>query len=143
MTVIAWDGTTLAADKAMWCAEHIDIGTKIWKINNDTILAGTGEFSTVLDMVDWWKRGGVPKDFPKRNTNIDTYARLIVVTAKGCHMVEISPVLIEVENTPVAWGSGRDYALGAMAMGAAAVEAVEIANNLCTTCGGGVDHFSL
>jgi hypothetical protein len=36
-------------------------------------------------------------------------------------------------------GAGRDAAMGALRMGADAKTAVEVANELCTACGLGVD----
>jgi hypothetical protein len=41
----------------------------------------------------------------------------------------------------MAWGIGCDFALGAMAMGADAVQAVEITNKFSIHCGMGVDSY--
>lgn len=42
-----------------------------------------------------------------------------------------------------AWGSGRDFALGALSMGATAAEAVKIACKHSTTCGGKIHTFTI
>jgi hypothetical protein len=42
-----------------------------------------------------------------------------------------------------AWGSGAEYAMAAMAMGADARKAVEIAGRFSITCGLGVDAFDV
>lgn len=43
----------------------------------------------------------------------------------------------------MAWGSGRDYAMGAMARGANAKEAAEIAMRFDNGCGMGIDVVSV
>jgi ATP-dependent protease HslVU (ClpYQ) peptidase subunit len=48
-----------------------------------------------------------------------------------------------VEDPFMAWGSGRDFALGAMAMGATAREAVAVACRFNVYCGNGIDAFDL
>lgn len=42
-----------------------------------------------------------------------------------------------------AWGSGRDFALGALSMGATAKEAAQIACKHSTTCGGKIHTFTI
>ena len=44
---------------------------------------------------------------------------------------------------PDAWGSGRDFALGALSMGATAKEAAQIACKHSTTCGGKIHTFTI
>jgi len=46
-------------------------------------------------------------------------------------------------NSFMAWGSGRDYAMGAMEMGADARRAVEVTNVHSTDCGFGVEAYDL
>ena len=48
-----------------------------------------------------------------------------------------------IEDRFHAWGSGRDFAMGAMQVGVDAVEAVRVANRHCVSCGNGIDHFDL
>jgi hypothetical protein len=40
-----------------------------------------------------------------------------------------------------AWGSGSEFAIGAMEMGATAIQAVQATSKHCVSCGFGVDFF--
>jgi ATP-dependent protease HslVU (ClpYQ) peptidase subunit len=67
---------------------------------------------------------------------------LIVVPPKGKPFYfEQLPFKQIIEEKFAAWGSGRDFALGALAKGADAIEAVRIASRFCTSCGMGIDSI--
>lgn len=62
----------------------------------------------------------------------------------GMHVPELVeyvrlPVAMPIIDQREAWGSGADFALGAMAMGAGARRAVEVACELDVHCGKGID----
>lgn len=46
------------------------------------------------------------------------------------------------ENVPICYGEGRDFAYGALEMGANAIKAVEVASKYCISCGMGIDVLS-
>lgn len=145
MTVIVWDGTTLAADRQGVATEMRSIRTKIYRNDEREIVYGyTGDLARGLIVIDWYLKGADPNQFPKHQEGIDdSWGRLIVADKNGCRCYEDSPFPLPVEQQYMAWGSGRDYAMGALAMGADARKAVEIASKFCITCGLGVDAFDL
>lgn len=136
MTVIAWDGKSIAADKQ---ATNIDMRattTKLKRLESGIVLGWTGGWDYALALVEWFEG---KREWPKFQEDKDKWSRLIVVENGIARMYEQETVPLIVEDPFMAWGSGRDFAMGAMAMGATAKEAVEVANRFCTSCGLGVD----
>ncbi len=143
MTVIVWDGQTLATDRAA------SVGNAQWKTakawhhvdeRGPCIISGVGTLSAVLYMREWYKLGAIPKDFPEMQGE-KHWAHLLVVTSEGLMRYEQAPYAIAHGRTQCAFGEGRDFALGAMAMGADAARAVMIAENFSPYCGHGVDTY--
>lgn len=142
MSVIAWDGKTLAADRqATNCDMRAPI-TKIWRGPHGAAIGITGDMARGLLLRKWFEDGADLARYPIDN-NCDDWARLIVASSSGLVCYERLPVPLPVESTFLAFGSGRDYAMGAMAMGADARQAVEVASRFCTGCGLGIDSFDV
>jgi len=140
MTVIAWDGKTLAADRQGTNCGGKFAATKLFRLDDGTLLAGTGTLAAVLVMRDWYIAGADTSQYPECQKSSDDWARLVVVKPGGVvFYYEGLPVAIPSESVPAAWGSGRDFALGAMLAGADARRAVEITNMVSIDCGLGVD----
>lgn len=55
---------------------------------------------------------------------------------------EREPHPFEIEEPFYAFGSGMDIAIGALAMGANAIKAVEIASRYSSHCGNGIDTLT-
>ena len=142
MTIIAWDGHTLAADKQATAGELRTRVTKIMRLKSGEILAMSGELAPGLTVAEWYKNGADPKEWPEFQRT-EAWSRLIVASSSGAFFYEQFPVKIHVEEPFAAWGSGRDFALGAMERGATAIEAVEVASKFCCQCGLGVDFFDI
>lgn len=141
MSIVAWDGKTIAADRQVTLGELITRGSKIMQLSNGDVVAFTGAAAFGLAMVEWYENGADPATFPA-SQKTDDWSRLIVVPAKGRPFTyETLPVKISANDKFQAWGSGRDFALGAMEMGASAVQAVKVATRFCARCGMGVDSF--
>lgn len=144
MTVIAFDGRFVAADRRMCFGSEISrrLVTKI-HIKDGIVFGGTGyihgvllakmiaQFTAVVEemhTLPWRKEPG----------------NFIVCDTDG-----IASVWSEgdqwghPEQAPCAWGQGSDYATGAMHAGKNAIEAVEIACKLDSSCGGGVEFIDL
>lgn len=141
MTVIAWDGQKLAADKR--CVSGGGIARTVTKIERygDALLAMTGNWDVAAEIREWWKRGACPDTFPSKAR--DDAATLIVIT-KGCIQTYASgPYPMPIEEERCAFGSGRDYAEAAMFCGKSAKEAVEIACRFQSDCGNGIDVLTL
>lgn len=143
MTVIAWDGKTLAADR-QGCRGQGQIfrTTKIKALPTGEVMAWTGTRDQGLMLWDWYENGAVVEDYPKFQATDDW---TILIVARNGRAMEFNnqPVAMPVEEGFMAWGQGAPFALGAMAMGADACKAVEVASHLCESCGMGVDAFDV
>lgn len=139
MTAIAWDGTSLAADKR--AASGGGIARTITKIvrHNGALLGITGCYDTGAEMLAWWSAGAKPDDFPKAAR--EDKATLIVISEVGIRTYGIGPYPMWIEAEHCAWGSGRDYAEAVMHLGRDAELAVLVASHFQTDCGNGVDQL--
>jgi ATP-dependent protease HslVU (ClpYQ) peptidase subunit len=141
MTVIAWDGKTLAADRRVTTGDGaITTGTKIWRLD-DALVGYAGDGHTGRELLAWWKEGADPKDFPASAR--EDKASLVVVRRTGIEQYVSGPQPFHPENERMAWGCGRDFALAVLALGHDARRAVEIASELSAYCGNGVDTLTL
>jgi len=137
MTVIAWDGKTLAADKQYTNAGIRRTGTKIFRLR-DGLAAICGRASESLEMLEWLRGERKPESFPAVCRNSDD--SLVVVVAGGkVYSYENTPYPMVYEDPFFAAGSGRDYAMAAMHCGKTAAEAVDIACLYESGCGMGID----
>lgn len=149
MTVIAWDGKTLAADRQATANGVLHQITKIRKITKGRkkgwLIANAGSAATGGLLMDWFESGAEPKHFPYEYQTKDGYAAtLIAISPDGLiHKYEHLPLPIIFEDEFYADGSGKEMALGAMAMGADAVTAIQVVCSMETECGVGIDSFDL
>lgn len=118
------------------------LASKIWKLETGEIVACTGRLDTGLAMMRWYEAGASHDKWPTWQ-NTDHWSRLIVACRKGVKFYEHTSYPIPVLDPFMAWGSGQDFAMGAMAMGATAKEAVEIACRFSVNCGYGVEEYEL
>ena len=141
MTVIAWDGKTLAADKMAVVGTHKGgTTTKIFRWEGG--LCGlAGGMAQGLAVIDWLQNGADKDSFPKDPEHESSI--LVITNCRKVLYYEDSPIALPFENTFHAIGSGRDYALAALYLGKSAKEAVEIACQLDAYCGNGVDTLEL
>lgn len=142
MTCIAWDGKTLAADKR---ATQAGLARKVTKIQahkeGRELLAVTGNWGVAAEIRAWYVDGAHPDRFPESAR--EDCASLVVVSGTGILQYNAGPYPIPLEDSFTAFGSGRDFAIAAMALGLCAVEAVELACRFETGCGDGVDRLEL
>jgi 20S proteasome alpha/beta subunit len=139
MTVIAWDGKTLAADRRACYGDMICTVRKIHRVG-DLLVGGGGDMSLILLMVEWVRGGREPDKFPKSQESKDDWQPLLVIEADGTpSLYERSPYPIRFEHGHVAIGSGREFARAAMHLGKSAYEAVQVAIDLSPGCGNGID----
>ena len=151
MSVIAWDGKSFAADRQGSNGELRFVAPKLTREaygkpdrEEFAILGMTGNQANGLLLKRWWLDGANPNAWPASQRSEDDWSRLIVWTRSlGVATFEKEPVAMLVEDPFMAWGSGRDFAMGAMARGATAREAVEIACRFSIYCGLGIDEFSI
>lgn len=141
MTVIAWDGKTLASDKRMITGGGIcRTVTKIERFG-DSLIGITGGLDVAIEMREWFKAGAHPESFPE-SARKDT-STLIVITADGVSAYASGPFPVPMECTQAAFGSGRDFAEAAMYLGHSARVGVEIACALQSDCGNGIDELTM
>lgn len=143
MTVIAFDGKTVAADRL--AVQGGGIGRSVTKIERfaNCVLAITGGWDIGAELREWFKAGAVPADFPAKARDGD--ATLIVFDPDAGHVRTFNsgPYDLPMLLSRCAFGSGRDYAEAAMHLGCNAVRAVEVASHFQTDCGMGVDTLDL
>lgn len=143
MTVIAWDGTTLAGDKLANMAGLRVSVTKIHRIAG-CLVGSSGSSAEANELMAWFSRGADPKDFPEARRDSENWSGLLVIRP--------DLTVLKYEHTPypvildpgqkVGIGSGRDFAIAAMHFGANAETAVLVTNRLCSDCGLGVDTLT-
>lgn len=141
MTVIAWDGRTLAADKRAVSGGGISrTCTKIER-HGDCLIAITGDWDTGAEMREWFKAGAQPDKFPPKAR--EDKSTLIVIDSDSIRTWAVGPYPLHIEAERCCWGSGRDYAEAALYLGHDAQRAVEVACVFQTDCGNGIDCLTL
>lgn len=144
MTVIAWDGEVLATDTQCTMGNAKYQSPKAWyeSVGGEAcIISGVGTLKNIHRHKQWLIEGG---DSPFPYSDIENhYYQLILVTKEGLLRYEGTPYPIEHGVNACAFGEASDFAYGALAMGATAVEAVVVAIQYSHQCGGNVESYSL
>ena len=143
MTVIAWDGETLAADKQVSKFGLKYTTTKIFRVG--AALAGiSGDATRGKHLVEWIRAGENPSDYPKLDNDEHAATIMVIRADKTIQLFERnSPHAYTVEDAKWAEGSGRDVALTAMLCGRSAHDAIELACQMHADCGNGIDVLTL
>jgi ATP-dependent protease HslVU (ClpYQ) peptidase subunit len=142
-TTIAWDGQRLACDSQM-TQGHKKLMCKGKFYRSDSrhaTLAGGGDVDLLDKISHYWKSSDKPLSelkLPDSNPmSQSSRFQLLIVQDDGMAFFYdddlINPVQIE---APYAFGSGGDFALAAMAMGASAADAIAVAEQLDIYSGG-------
>ncbi len=122
MSTIAWDGTRLAADTRGVIGDGLPIEShKLFRLTEGRLLAGVGLKEDLLLVKEWLLLAG---EKPRIE---ESFAALLVLPTGQCFRLEAKLICLPVCEPFVAMGSGRDFALAALALGKTAVEAVELA----------------
>lgn len=137
MTVIAWDGKTLAVDRRCSQGEMHMTVRKVHKHKGKAICV-TGDPDYGEQLVDWYKQGAIREEWPQKGDS--TYTELIVFDGRSV-LTYASPSPIKIRDKKFAAGSGRAYALAAMELGKTAKEAVKLACKFDPGCGNGIDTW--
>jgi ATP-dependent protease HslVU (ClpYQ) peptidase subunit len=142
MTIVAYDGRTMAADKrAQTDGAHFTV-TKVRRIRG-CLVGASGDSNRARELVAWFERGAsLTNDRPSKE--VFDSVRMLVVDPKGrIWNYDSGPHATEFEDRFVAIGSGRDFALMAMHLGKSAFEAVRLTCELSIDCGNGIDALEL
>ena len=139
MTVIAWDGATIATDSQAESAFIRPGGVKkIYALSSDVVVGFAGELQKGLLALEWLNSEDKNKPDPDRIKDISI---LMIRNGKG---YELFDLLIEDEiSFPFAIGSGGGFAMAAMLHGATAAESVATAIRLDSGCGGEIQSMSV
>lgn len=143
MTVVAWDGRYLAADRMCRRGETISEMTKIKRISTGEVLAVTGALDYAMCLIEWYELGSIRENWPEYQKSEDCASLIVASKECGIKVYDRVPIPIQEESKILAWGGGMDVAIGAMAMGACAEMSVVIASRYINSCGLGVDVFDL
>lgn len=140
MTTVAYRNGIIASDSLSVSGDLKGTKQKIYE-HGDKIYCVTGDFNRGIEMIEALKNGTELK--PPVG---DNWCRVIVFT-KGVNdkwlEYENSLTSTEEDGEYMSWGSGRMAALGAMAMGASAEQAVKIASDFDINTGGEIKCTAL
>lgn len=143
MTIIVYDGDELALDGAA-----IHEGTKVpivkaWTSPTGEVITGIGNAAQIAVMRDWYLDGAKRDDFPltgQREGN--PWCELIVASRDGLRRYENLHLPVQHGKNKCAFGVGKDFAYGALAMGATASQAAEVALKYAPDTGHGIHTYN-
>jgi hypothetical protein len=133
LTTAAFDGEWLVADRLMGGRHTV---CKIFEIGEARYLTGCGDYCQLIEVAEWLKAGAPPDAKPEVDGDTD-----FLLIEKGRPYWLTVPYLrkVRVNERVASVGSGSMYALGAMAAGADARKAVQIATTYDPNTGKGID----
>ena len=137
MTTIAWDGSTLVADRRITSGTVTYSTTKIRHTADGRLIGATGDYGVCTAMLEWLERGG-PRPHCQDS---DRWISALEIMPDGSCWMHNRDSRWCVEDGFVAVGSGRDYAMATMALGFTARRAVEIACRFDPGTGNGIDEL--
>lgn len=138
MTTIAWDGTTVAADTQANNSGLRSRTKKLHRLQDGRIYAFSGEIQDGRAVYEWLNSG---ERMPKPSVS-SNFVALMICPDGHAYTIEDKLVLLPVMERFRAIGSGRNFAMGAMAVGADAFHAVAAAIQLDVYSGGDIETLS-
>ncbi len=136
MTVIVWDGYTLAADTQAHGGSSIREVPKVFKLEDGRLFGACGTNEQTLEVVDYLNGKTTAKPELKEEEFFG-----IIIKDHVAYRVEHKLIPSKIRENTHAIGSGGDYARAALYLGKSAREAVQIAIDLDPNCGGSVEGF--
>ncbi len=141
MTVIVWDGNSIAVDSQATNGTRKRIVKKWRELDNGTVLLWTGDHEEGMVLCEWFEKGCHPENLPKHETREEFTVLIALLTSGQVVQYQIERIAEPIE-APFAWGDGAPYALAAMAMGADAARAAEVACDLSIFCSRPIQIFA-
>lgn len=145
MTTIVYRNGVLAGDRRAYSGEKTPIGSKrkVHRLEDGTLFGCSSSNVGADALIKRWIAKGCPP--PEGGEPIPDHFQVLIVRPNGevfyaKNNLDLSGPL---EAPFFAIGSGEAFALGALEMGASAVQAVEIACRLDPWTGNGVDQVGL
>jgi ATP-dependent protease HslVU (ClpYQ) peptidase subunit len=123
MTTIATDGRTMAGDGRITAHSEVltDTAVKVHRLPDGRVVGVAGCSYSCIEFVRYMSEPGASR--PQVD---DEFTALVMHPDGRVEMMNARMVPLQID-TPIAIGSGADYATGAMLAGASPVRAVEIA----------------
>lgn len=138
MTTIAANLKGMAADtRVTWDDESTSPSIKI-EIWAQEILGSAGGFAAGLRFLEWYKAGS-----KGRKPKVGKDFRMLKLTKEGLHLIDHDLVWVKIDAPFYAIGSGAQFAVGAMEMGATPAKAIEIAMKHDSYTGGSITTLEL
>ena len=155
MSIVAFDGVILAADRASWKGDVWSHTKKLFQvapcdecvcrfrlpaITKNLVWGACGMAAEVPLMLRWMQKGG---DVPSLEDK--DMSRGLILDAETGEVYGLTGLLTlePFTHPPVADGGGHQLALGAMLAGASAIRAVELVAARTAMAAGGVDFYTL
>jgi hypothetical protein len=137
VTTVAYRDGVIAADRRIggWMN-----GPKLFRLKDGSVFSGAGDLDDVLEVLHWLKAGAKEAGKPAL-ADVPDGSDFLLACPNGKAYWLTSPWLrrVEILDEFYAIGSGAQYALGAMAAGASAKRAVEVACKFDEGTGKGVN----
>jgi hypothetical protein len=136
VTTVCYRAPFLAAD--LKASGFITL-RKIFPLGRGGFVAGAGYYDQIVEIATWLSNGSKPEERPVLPDGDDNSTMLVIDEEGVCYFLTwpyLRPVKIDAPF--IAIGSGSEFAMGAMAAGANAGRAVEIASMYDPHSGGGV-----
>jgi hypothetical protein len=133
MSVLVYDGTSLAADSMANNGHTLFPYSKLWQ-TGATFWGTTGYLQEMAQLRQWVEQGLVPEQYPLSQAS---QSQLVQVSKeKGAVRYKGSALPLLHGRNKFAIGEGAPYAYGALFMGATAEQAVAAAIYYSVHCGG-------
>lgn len=147
MTTIALKNGAIAADTQVTHGERaLRFEDKIYEVG-DRLVTGFGSCIQINDFAAWLDNLAQPECWLEDTNCPQIYGddTLIIVIEDDGHVIEVSQHGVESIGFPeqYSWGTGGEFALGALAAGAEAAAAVMIAAKFDIYTGGEVTCFDI
>jgi ATP-dependent protease HslVU (ClpYQ) peptidase subunit len=141
VTIVAYRSGVMASDSAT-SSDCLNLASmrKITRTPNGTLVGAAGSAYYIHMFLEWAEKGFNPKKKPPAP---DDFTGFIVHPDERAFFIESDLVFYPVSAPFFSLGSGADVALGAMAAGATAIKAVQIAIDYCHACKGPIQVFHL
>jgi ATP-dependent protease HslVU (ClpYQ) peptidase subunit len=143
MTTIAWDGTTLAADRRCVRGNTRATTRKLRRLSWGGIVGFSGVAGVGNAMLDWLDNPRHPLLERPKYDREDDWADMLAIAPDGSVTVHEMNGSFPVLDAFWAIGSGAPFALAAMALGKSAREAIEVAARFNVGTGDGIDELTL
>lgn len=143
MTVVVWDGKTLAADKLIVAANAMrSRGTKIRAIGR-YLIGYSGPLSVAEDFFQWARDRFPENEAPKSHTDHERGGIAMMISRDGNILIyDRSATPYRVEFDKYAIGAGAETAMTCLHLGHDAKTIVEACNATMIICGEGCDVLS-